>query len=101
MTTTNNQIAATILRQLGGNRFVAMTGAKQLVNTGTGLWFTVGKNAKKVKRVLIDLEANDTYTIRFGKISKHEFVELSSATGIYADSLCAVFEAHTGLYTSL
>lgn len=39
-------IAQTILTQLGGNRFLAMTGAKQLVDLGNGLQFAIGRGAK-------------------------------------------------------
>ena len=41
----SNTIAQTILTQLGGNRFLAMTGAKDLVNTGKGLQFAIGRGA--------------------------------------------------------
>lgn len=45
--------AQTILNQLGGNRFVAMTGAKNFVALENGIKFNIGKNASKANTVKI------------------------------------------------
>ena len=39
----DNQIAATILRQIGGKRFVAMTGSHNFINLGNGLRMKIGR----------------------------------------------------------
>ncbi len=59
-------IAQTILAQLGGNRFVVMTGAKQLVDTGNGLQFSIGRGAtNKANKVRVTLDTTDTYVVEF------------------------------------
>ena len=105
MTTTNN-IARTLLSQLG-NRALFMLGAKNILATDRGVQFKIGRNSKSVNHVQIKLEADDTYTLTFGRLAKKrgEFVPSfkvkSEAVGVYADALHATIEAHTGLYTSL
>ena len=58
-------IAATILAQLGGSRFIAMTGAKNLVNHGSALTFKIGRNSSKANMVRVTLNSDDTYTVDF------------------------------------
>ena len=51
-------IAQTILAQLGGNRFLAMTGARLLCDLGDGLAFNLPRGAKnKANKVCIRLAA--------------------------------------------
>lgn len=103
MTTT----AATILTQLGGHRFVAMTGAKQLINRGNGLSFGLPTTRHYVKNgashVFITLDPSDTYTVRFTKWNarKLEHVEIAAHSGVYCDMLRSIFTAETGLETRL
>ena len=95
-------IAQTILAQLGGNKFIVMTGAKNLVGaTGHILSFKIGRNAAKVSHVRISLEANDTYTMKFFNVRKTTVKEISVREMVYADQLCSVFESVTGMYTSI
>ena len=63
--TYNQEIAQTILSQLGGAKFVAMTGAKQLVAIDKGLRFKIGRNASKANLVKVILRGDDTYTMQF------------------------------------
>lgn len=97
----SNQVAVTILEQIGGNRFVAMTGAKNLVAGKDSLSMKIGRNAKGVNHVTIRLNADDLYDITFGSIRGANYKIKSKAEGVFADMLCEVFEDHTGLYTSL
>ncbi len=46
-------VAKTILEQLGGELFVAMTGAKNFVGTEDSLTFEVGSNLKHVSHVRV------------------------------------------------
>jgi hypothetical protein len=96
-----NQIAQTIIAQLGGNRFFAMTGAKYPVAFENGLQFTLP--GRKINSVVIRLDANDTYTVMFNKKTNYgiDIKLVASATGVYADQLQSVFTENTGLYTSL
>ncbi|MBR5728838.1 MAG: hypothetical protein IKX61_01335 [Prevotella sp.] len=58
-------IAQTILSQLGGRQFVAMTGAKNLVAMDNGLRFKIGRNASRANLVKVILRGDDTYTMQF------------------------------------
>lgn len=54
-----------IFNQLGGQKFVVMTGAKNMVSTENGLTFQIGKNASKANLVKVTVNANDTYNLQF------------------------------------
>lgn len=100
------EVAKTILATLGGNRFVAMTGAKHMLGDASELTFKLpgGNFSNGVNFVRIRLEASDTYTVEFWKIGRapsFKMTEIAKAEGVYSDALRAVFERHTGLATSL
>ena len=63
--THNQEIANTILQQLGGNKFVVMTGAKQIVAIERGVRFRIGRNATRTNMVRITLRGDDTYKMEF------------------------------------
>lgn len=58
-------LATTILEQLGGRHFVAMTGARNFVAIDRGLRFHIGANGSKANVVKITLRGDDTYTMQF------------------------------------
>ena len=97
----NKEIAQTILNQLGGNRFIAMTGASSFSYGDNTLSFRIGSNPKKVKAVRITLEPSDTYKMEFLAIRKMEVKTLSEKVGVYCDMLQEIFTNETGLYTKL
>lgn len=98
-------IAQTILAQLGGNKFLAMTGARNLVGDAHcergSLSFKVGKNANGVTHVRITLTTADLYRVESLKVRGMTIATLATADGVYADQLRATFTAQTGLDTSL
>lgn len=96
-------VAKTILAQLGGNQFVALTGAKDFLGGVDFLKMKVGKNSKGVTHVKITLDPSDTYTMEFMKwnAKKLEMSTIYKTDGIYCDMLQDIFEEHTGLYTTL
>lgn len=100
----STEIAETILQQLGGNRFIAMTGAKYFGADGNTLSFKF-PNRSGANHCRITLNALDLYDIQFIRIRKVKGVDNLSVTaeheGIYADQLQAIFTQETGLYTSL
>jgi len=102
---TDMTVAKTIMAQLGGNRFMAMTGAHNLVGTKDGLGFKIMKNAKEVTHVNIVLTWKDLYDITFLKVissKKMPKVEtVSEECDIYAEDLQMIFTAGTGLDTHL
>lgn len=90
-----------ILDQLGGNKFIAMTGAKQLVGGENMLQFGIGRGAvNKANKVRVDL-AGDLYEVRFFNIRGVNVKEISVHTMIYADRLAALFTEQTGMETRL
>lgn len=99
------EIANTILQQLGGNRFKAMTGAKNFLAIKYGLQFDLPKTAHYVKngitRLHIILDASDTYTIKAYKIRGMNVKLLSEESMIYCDMLQSTFTELTGLNTHL
>lgn len=95
-------IANTILTQLGGRRFIAMTGATQLIFNEHGtLSMRIGKNAKSVNYFSVKLLPSDTYQLTFGRFRKLKLTVLSEFHNVYADQLRSIFEQETQLYTSL
>jgi len=97
------EIANTIRQQLGGNRFAAMTGAKDFVGGSNFLQFSIGKGAtNKANKVRVTLETNDTYMIEFFKCRAFDVRSCGPVVrGVYADRLQAVFTEHTGFDTHL
>ena len=93
------EIAKTILSQLGGNKFIAMTGAKNfgILSGKNGIGFSIPRH-NKVKYLRIKLNAMDTYDMEFLN-TKVEVIK--TYNGIYNDQLQELFSRETGLYTSL
>ena len=91
----------TILKQLGGNRFVAMTGAKNLGTSGKDLSFSIGRNAKRVTHVHIKLTSMDLYDVEFINMRGAKRKVIKKVKGVYADMLRKIFTKYTGLRTSL
>lgn len=115
--------AKTILAQLGGNKFLAMTGAKNLLDTGDGLSMHLPQNGSKAKYLSIKLDRKtDTYTMIFQyeakKLDKEmtkaaksmgikkrfytsSLKEVANFSGVYFDKLQERFIEVTKMYTSL
>ena len=92
----------TILRQLGGNRFVAMTGAKNLgTSTKKDLSFSIGRNAKKVTHVHIKLTSMDLYDVEFINMRGAKRKVIKKVKGVYGDMLPKIFQKYTGMRTRL
>lgn len=95
-------VAKTILNQLGGNKFLVMTGAKHLFDLGNGLQFKLPNFAGvRINAVRITLDPSDTYSVEFGRVRGSTYSKLSEHNEIYADSLVSLLERETGLATSL
>lgn len=106
-------VANTILNQLGGNKFIGMTGASHFVSDGNTLRMTLPKNKSRANRLYITLEPTDTYTMRFFKYSSPRFnsktcsfssekvEEIKTFTDVYFYMLQEIFTTVTGMYTHL
>ena len=97
----NANVAQTILSQLGGGRFIAMAGAKDLLADVNGLSCKIGRNARKVNYLTVVLDGDDTYTVTSYHYGKYELNQLDAASNVYADQLQREVERQTGLYLSL
>ena len=96
------KIAETILVQLGGTKFLAMTGAKNLVALEDGLMFMLPRGTKnKANKVRITLDRYDTYQVEFMKIRGVDLKTISTHKNIYCDMLQELFTRETGLETRL
>ena len=94
-------IAKTILQQLGGNKFIAMTGAKNLGFTNNGLQMKIGRNSKGITHVIISLKSTDTYDVEFIKMRGTSRKVVKKLKGVYNDMLRKIFTKYTGMRTSL
>ena len=96
-------ISSTILQQLGGNKFLAMTGAKHLSTDGRNLGFQFPRNApkNKAKAVRITLDDIDTYTVEFFRVRGFECSEISKHEMVFADRLAELVANETGLMVRL
>lgn len=96
-----NTVAQTILAQLGGGVFQAMTGAKNLTASEDTLTFGIGRNSQRINRVEITLNASDTYDLKFWRITKKSWKVVKEISDIYVSELREVFTDTTGLETSI
>ena len=93
---------AEALQQLGGNRFIAMTGAKHFGVGPNGMRFKIGRNSKRVNHVTIDYDrGRDLYNMKFDWVTIKGIKNKKTLKGIYADQLQDMFTKYTGMYTSL
>lgn len=94
-------VARTILAQLGGNRFIAMTGAKNFTHAEDGLGRLAFKLPRKAKDginyVAIRLETNDTYTVIFSSLTGLSVRVVNEIEMAYAQDLRRLFTEATGL----
>lgn len=98
---TDMQVANTILEQLGGRRFIVMTGAFGFIGSADHLSFRLKSNPKRITHVKITLDPSDTYTVKFSRLRGVDLKIISLFKGVYADNLQEIFTSATGLYTRL
>lgn len=99
------QQANTILQQLGGRRFLTMTGAKNLVAHDDGLSFKLPSQPHYTRAginyVRVKLTPADLYDVEYGRIWGINYKPKTSSEGLYAEDLCRDFSRTTGLDTHL
>lgn len=103
----NDHPSVEMLRQLGGQRFIAMTGAKDFMsadNPQPRLIFRLPSNMTKGRgtHFEISLTPNDTYLLVYFKMRKGKriFIE-PSRSDVYVEDLQRHFTDMTGLDTHL
>ena len=102
---TNNQntnqmnTAQQILNQLGGNKFIAMTGATCISDNNTLI--AKFKGSKVANIMYITHNPMDTYEVKICKFHGMNVKTISEISGAYSDMLKPFFESVTGLRVSL
>ena len=95
-------VANEIYRQLGGNKFAVMTGAKNFIDLENGIRVKIGRNKTNHNWMEVTLNSLDLYDVAFAKLTKlGERKSLKEYKNVYNDSLVELFERHTGMYTKL
>jgi hypothetical protein len=94
-------VAETILQQLGGKRFIVMTGARSFVGSDHALMFALPSCKNGINKVRITLDPSDTYTVEFFRIRGMKSELIKSLSDVYFDQLQEVFTDETGLFTTL
>jgi hypothetical protein len=89
--------ARTILARLGGESFVATSGATGLVGSVDSLTFKLGGNPKHVTHVRITVTHDGLYDLTFFTAGKGP----RSYDGVHGEMLQEVFGANTGLVREL
>jgi len=99
----SDSVPHVILKQLGGQRFVAMTGAKSFSGGERDLSFRLSPNMTRDRASMmrITLSADDTYTVETMKVVRYDPVVLDTREQVHVGELRRVFTAMTGLDTSL
>lgn len=111
----------TIVEQIGGNKFLAMTGSKFQYYGHNKLGYVylmikLTKNQSKAQYLKIQLNGLDLYDLTFSRIKKtltplakelgikvydEEVITVKEYKDVYADMLQDIFTSMTGLYTTL
>lgn len=110
-----------IVQQIGGNKFLAMTGSKFKYYGHSDLGYVylmikLTRNQSKAQYLKIQLNGLDLYDLTFSRIKKtlnpeykalgikvydEEVIIIKEYKDIYADMLQDIFTSVTGLYTRL
>lgn len=97
-----------ILQQLGGSKFLTMTGASKLIqgyeridDSLPFLAFRLPKASKGINQVKIVLMPSDTYIMKFFKSRREDYTLVSQIDNVYAEQLQDIFTQQTGLLTHL
>lgn len=98
-------VAKTILEQLGGGKFMVITGASNFLGDANSLSFRLpgggGFCKDGINHVKIELTGMDDYIVTFNRIRAGKVTEVAKLDGVYNDMLMDIFENHTGLYCTL
>lgn len=89
---------AKIIAQQIGKQALFLMGAKQLIASDNALLIKIGRNAKNVSFIKVELNANDLYNITFSNVRSTTIKTLAEVKDVYCDQLHPVIEKNTGLY---
>lgn len=100
-TKTDKTVAIEILKQLGGNRFIAMTGAKNFACTDNSFLCQIPMKKDRISHIKITLNAMDTYDLEFLSAWGGDLKTVATFEGAYNDMLRNVVSSRTGLNLTL
>jgi hypothetical protein len=100
---TDMTVAKTILQQLGGRRFTAMTGASSFSGGERMLSFRLPARITKHRAwgMMVTLQADDLYTLELLRMKDFEVEKVDVRTDVFVENLRETFTDMTGLDTSL
>lgn len=106
MTPQQDQVVNETIKQLGGGRFFAMTGATPQYKDAKGGNVTLALKLKRNKSKATHLKITyvgglDLYEMDFVKCSVKELKTMKKYEGVYGDQLQDLFTEATGFYTRL
>lgn len=89
----DRSVAVKILRQLGGNKFIAVTGAKNSTSTFNSLAFRLPSNMTKNRINIVTISSNgmDTYDIRMMSMRGNKVSIIHDISGIYNDGAIRIY----------
>jgi len=93
--------AQIILQQLGGNKFIAITGVRNLACDEKSLSMKLSRNMSKATHMIVTLTSLDLYDVKFVSCRNYSINTVKEYTGVYADMLQSIFTDVTGLDTHL
>jgi hypothetical protein len=109
----NNTVALNILKWLGGNKFLAMTGTTNLIYDNDFLSMKLKNNQSKTNKLEINLNNKDLYDIKFykyiplkfnsktGKFSGDKIINVVAFKDVHGEDLQRIFTEVTGFDTHL
>jgi len=94
-------VAVDIFEQIGGYKFIAMTGAYNLCSDNKSL--SMHLKGRKTNLLTITLDEHDTYIMHFRKYKESDLTvkDVAKFEGVYAEDLQRIFTETTGLLTNL
>ena len=100
---TDMTVSKAILEQLGGQRFIVMTGAKSFVGDEDRLKFRLPSTMVRGRgnHIEIILNAADLYDIKLAKIRNLESKIIDTRENVFAADLQKAFTEMTGLDTRM
>ncbi len=96
----NMDVAITIYKQLGGDKFRVMTGTHSFAAGDNCLCMRLRRNKTGANYLRVTLTSMDDYTMEFIRAGK-DIKTKATAEGIMCDQLEGMFKWYTGLETRL
>ena len=99
----NTVQAKELLNQLGGMKFITMTGAKNFATDKSKkeMHMKIGRNSKGISHIRIRLTSMDLYDMEFLQVRAGKIKIKSKEKGVYGDQLGKMFKKNTGMNVRL